>query len=63
LTDENLRAATGALFGWKAALLVAIVLASVFAYRAFCRFLCPLGAIYSLFNKFALFGIKVNERH
>ncbi|MBO5288275.1 MAG: 4Fe-4S binding protein [Spirochaetales bacterium] len=26
-----------------------------------CRFVCPLGAIYSFFNKWAIFGIKVDE--
>ena len=48
-----LRAMAGALFTWKAALAVCIMLISVVIYRFFCRVLCPLGAIYSLFNKFA----------
>lgn len=61
LASKNLQSIIGALFQWKVFVLVAVILASVFIYRMFCRFLCPLGAIYSLFNKFALFGIKVNE--
>ncbi|HBU11888.1 MAG TPA: 4Fe-4S ferredoxin [Clostridiales bacterium] len=61
--NESLQAVAGTLFDWKIAVLVAIVLVSVFAYRAFCRFICPLGAIYSLFNKAALFGVKVNEHN
>lgn len=36
-----------------------IALACVFIYRAFCRFLCPLGAIYGLFAKIAVVGVKV----
>ena len=60
LTHESLRTVTGALFRWRLFWLAVILLSSVFVYRFFCRFLCPLGAIYSLFNKVALFGIKVN---
>ena len=36
-----------------------IALACVFIYRAFCRFLCPLGAIYGLSAKIAVVGVKV----
>lgn len=50
----------GALFTNKWIILVAILLACVFCYRSFCRFICPLGAIYSLFNRFALVGVKVD---
>ncbi len=32
---------------------------SVFIYRPFCRFVCPLGAIYALFNKISVFGIRL----
>ncbi len=51
----------GPLFTWKFALAVSIVVASVFIYRIFCRFLCPLGALYGFFNKFSLFGIKLEK--
>jgi polyferredoxin len=61
LANENLRAITGLLFQWRLLWLGIILVSSIFIYRVFCRFLCPLGAIYSLFNKFALFGIKVDE--
>ena len=37
------------------------MLSSIFIFRPFCRFLCPLGAIYSFFNKYAFFGIKVDN--
>ena len=60
LANASIRAITGALFRWRLVWLGVILLASVFVYRPFCRFLCPLGAIYSLFNQYALFGIKVN---
>ena len=60
LTNEGLRAVTGALFRWRLFWLAAVLLASIFVFRPFCRFICPLGAFYSLFNKYALFGIKIN---
>lgn len=51
----------GLLFTRKLVILLAVILACVFCYRAFCRFLCPLGAIYSLFNRFSLVGARVDE--
>lgn len=50
----------GALFTNKWVIMVAIGLLCVFCYRTFCRFICPLGAIYGLFNRFALTGVKVD---
>ena len=49
----------GILFTRKFIILTIIVLACVFLYRAFCRFLCPLGAIYGLFARIAVVGVKV----
>lgn len=51
----------GFLFNWKLTLLILVVIFSIFHYRIFCKFICPLGAIYSLFNKYAIFGIKVDD--
>ncbi len=51
----------GPLFTWKFALMISIIVGTVFIYRMFCRFLCPLGAIYGLFNKFSLFGITLER--
>ncbi len=49
----------GILFTRKFVIMVLIAVACVFVYRAFCRFLCPLGAIYGLFAKVAVIGVKV----
>lgn len=49
------------LFTRKFIILIIILTACVFLYRAFCRFLCPLGAIYGLFARVALVGVKVEE--
>ena len=51
----------GPLFTWKFALMVSILVGSVFIFRLFCRFLCPLGALYGLFNKLSFFGVKVQS--
>ena len=51
----------GLLFPRKFVILTVIVLACVFCYRSFCRFLCPLGAIWGLFNRFCLVGVRVDE--
>ena len=51
----------GPLFTWKFCVLIAVATAAVFIYRVFCRFLCPLGAIYGFFNRIALLGIKVDK--
>ncbi len=49
----------GPLFTWKFLLMVSILVGCVFIFRLFCRFLCPLGALYGLFNKISFFGVKV----
>ena len=51
----------GYLFTWKFCVLVVVVVASVFIYRFFCRFICPLGAIYSLFCKISMLGVKLDK--
>lgn len=51
----------GGQFVWKFSLLVVFIAASVFIFRFFCRFFCPLGAIYGFFNKFALLGVQVDQ--
>lgn len=51
----------GPLFTWKFLLMVSFLVACVFVFRAFCRFICPLGALYGFFNRISFFGVKVNE--
>lgn len=55
-----LAAAAGWLFAWKNLLLVVLLVLSVFVFRPFCRYLCPLGAIYGLFNPIALYRLEVD---
>ena len=48
------------LFTQKWVIMLLIGLACAFCYRTFCRFICPLGAIYGFFNRFSLTGIRVD---
>lgn len=59
--NKPLQAVLGWLFTWKAAILVVLIVLSVFVYRPFCRYLCPLGAVYGLFNPIAFMRFKVDE--
>ncbi len=40
---------------WNSLLLLAAVAGSLFIFRFWCRFFCPVGAVFSLLNKIALF--------
>ena len=60
LTNSGIRAALGSLFTWKLSILLIIIGLSIVFYRPFCKWLCPLGAFYALFNKLSLLQIEVN---
>lgn len=51
----------GIRFLWKFFLLLIILIASMAIYRPFCQILCPLGAIYALFNSVAFVRININD--
>ena len=55
------REAAGPLFHWKLILLLLILAFSILYYRPFCRFLCPLGAIYGLVNSVSIYRYKLLE--
>ncbi|MBR4692203.1 MAG: 4Fe-4S binding protein [Oscillospiraceae bacterium] len=60
LLRGELRAAVGLLFRWKLLWLALILFSSVFVYRPFCKYLCPLGAFYSLFQKISLLRLSLD---
>ena len=60
LANSELKATIGNLFLLKISILIITIVAVTSIYRAFCRFICPLGAIYSLFSKISLFGVNVD---
>lgn len=48
------------MFGLKVGLLGGLILLSGMMRRPFCRFICPLGAIFGLFNKVSLLQLNVD---
>ena len=52
---------TGMIFYIKITTTAIIVLLSTVSERFFCKYLCPLGAIYSLFNRFSFYRIHVDH--
>ncbi len=61
LTNPALRQAAGALFHWKLLVLLLILAASALIQRPFCRYLCPLGAFYALFNRFSFYQMHLDS--
>ncbi len=59
--NEGLQQVLGGLFIWKATVLVGILLWSLWIYRPFCKYLCPLGAIYGWFNPIALSKFQIEK--
>ena len=61
LLNSAMRGAAGFLFRWKVAILLLTLISAVVLYRPFCRYICPLGAIYGLFNKFSFYRFYVDQ--
>lgn len=61
ILNEGIRSVIGWLYAWKVAILAVIIFLSILVYRPFCRYLCPLGAIYGLFNPISLYRYKIDE--
>ena len=61
LLKSSLRETVGFLYTWKILILAVTVILSVIIYRPFCKYICPLGAIYSFFNKISVFRIKLDR--
>lgn len=61
LLNKGMRGAIGWLYGWKNFLLAAILILSVIIYRPFCKYICPLGAVYSLFQPISVFHYQVDR--
>ncbi|MCI9227844.1 MAG: 4Fe-4S binding protein [Dorea sp.] len=61
LFNESMRGALGWLYAWKSVLLAVTILLSVVIYRPFCKYICPLGAVYSVFNPIAVFRYRIDK--
>lgn len=62
LLNKGLRSLVSFIYAWKMLILLVLVVLSLMVYRPFCKFLCPLGAIYGLFNKIALYSLEVDDK-
>ena len=60
MASESIRSALGSLFTWKSVVLGTVAILSLLFYRPFCKWLCPLGAFYALFNRVSLTGMQVD---
>lgn len=58
--NTSLQDSIGWLFNWKMFLLIIIILLSIVYYRPFCKYLCPLGAIYGLFNPISIYHYEID---
>lgn len=58
--NPELQRTIGFLFGWKVSILILILILSILIYRPFCKYLCPLGAVYGIFNRFSLYHYEVD---
>ena len=61
LADRQLRALAGALFSWKMLILIVVLIGAVLIPRFFCRYLCPLGALYGLFNRYSFYQLNLDQ--
>lgn len=61
ISNPSLRSAIGGLFCWKVLLLLVIVIGAVVINRPFCKYLCPLGAVYGLFHPIAFYRYKIDD--
>lgn len=60
LLNKAMRGAIGWLYIWKNTILIATIVLSILIYRPFCKYICPLGAFYSIFNKVSLFRYRID---
>lgn len=61
LLNKSMRNALGWLYAWKNLLLCIIIILSVVIYRPFCKYICPLGAVYSVFNPISVFRYRLDK--
>lgn len=59
--NEGIRDTIGWLYAYKVTILLVLIFLSLIIYRPFCKYLCPLGAIYSAFNKVSIMQLQCDE--
>ena len=63
LFNRVLRKTVGFLYAYKVGILCITMFFSIVIFRPFCKYICPLGAIYGLFNPISLYRYKVDENN
>ena len=58
--NSQIRGALGPLFTWKFVLLLICIVGALIIRRPFCKYVCPLGAIYGFFNKVSLYRMTLD---
>lgn len=61
ILNKGIRDTIGWLYAYKVAILFVLILVSLIIYRPFCKYICPLGAIYSAFNKLSIVKLQCDE--
>lgn len=61
ISNSSILSILGTLFMSKATISSIVILLSIFLYRPFCKWICPLGAFYSLFNKISFYQYHVDK--
>ena len=59
--NKAMRSAAGFLYVWKFAILIIVLILSMIINRPFCKYVCPLGAFYSLFQKISFLKLSVDK--
>ena len=60
-SNPALQSAVGFLFRWKISILVITIIGSIIIYRPFCKYICPLGAVYALFNHVSIYRYSCDK--
>lgn len=61
LLNKALRQTVGWLYTWKIVILTVTLFLAIMIYRPFCKYICPLGAVYSIFNPISVFRYRVDK--
>ena len=61
IMNQSFQEIIGFRFAWKVALLVIFCVTALFYYRPFCKYICPLGAFYGVFNSIATYRLEVDS--
>lgn len=61
LLNSAMREAIGFIFKWKLLILIVTIVLSIIIFRPFCRYFCPLGAIYGAFNKVSFYRFSIDK--